>query len=139
MKPLPRFDRVYHPFHKWEEVRHNMWGSVDDRPKFLSMAVSFTGNHFLYGHFMTRVVLEWPFSCENALTDSLINRKAWVGHAACALAFRCPEDITRQAWSLLTDEQQLLANSQAERSIFLWSNRYAEDKGLCGDMEQALL
>ena len=136
---LPKFDRVYHPYQSWEEMQHNMWGTVDDRSKFLSMAVEFTGNHFLYGHFMERVVNEWPVSCENALTDANLNRKAWVGHAACALAFRCPEDITRQSWSVLTDEQQLLANKQAERSIFKWAYRYAEDKGLRLDVDRALL
>lgn len=134
-----KFDRVYHPYDKWEEVQHNMWGTVDDRAKYLSMAITFTGNHYLYGHFMKRVIEEWPISCENAFTDAALNKKAWLGHAACALAFGCPEDIVRQAWSKLSYEQQLLANEQAERYIRIWADNYAESKGLRNDLEAALL
>ena len=134
-----KFVRVYHPYDKWEEVQHNMWGTVDDRAKYLSMAITFTGNHYLYGHFMKRVIEEWPISCENAFTDTALNKKAWLGHAACALAFGCPEDIVRQAWSMLNYEQQLLANEQAERYIRIWADRYAKSKGLRNDMETTLL
>jgi hypothetical protein len=136
---LPKFERVYHPCECWEEIQHNMWGTVEDRAKYLSMAIAFTGNHYLYGHFMKKVIEEWPISCENAFTDNNLNRKAWLGHAACALAFECPEDIVRQAWSKLNYEQQLLANQQAERYILIWADRYSKSKGLRNDMEETLL
>ena len=79
---------------------------------------------------MNRVVSEWNISCENALTDYSINRKAWIGHAATALALGCPEDITRQAWRFLTDEQQLLANKEADGAIKSWEYNYIKDRGL---------
>lgn len=131
--------RVWHPCDQWEEIQHNMWGEADDRQAFLSMAVSFTGNHYLYGHFMMRVIREWPISCENALTDSSLNRRAWIGHAACALAFGCPEDIVRQAWSVLNDEQRALANKQADRAIRTWEANYRQDQSLYPDMENEML
>jgi len=124
-------EKVWHPCDQWEEMQHNMWGEVDDRQAFLSMAAAFTGNHYLYGHFMMRVVKEWPISCENALTDSSLNKRAWIGHAACALAFGCPEDIVRQAWSALSDEQRALANKQADRAIWSWEANYRKGQPLC--------
>lgn len=124
-------ERVYHPYNMWEEIDHNMWGTVLNRKAFLKKAVRFTSDHKRYGRFMMRVVNEWPFSTENALTDKFINRRAWVGHAACALALGCPEDITREAWSKLTDEQQLLANKEAERAIQSWEYNYIKSKKLC--------
>ena len=116
-----------------------MWGEVPDRRLYLQRAVTFTGNHRLYGRYMQRVTMEWPNSCLNALTDYNLNRKAWIGHAACALALRCPEDITRQAWGLLHNEQRILANRQAERTIYAWEVRYRASLGIREDVARPLL
>lgn len=116
-----------------------MWGEVPERRLFLQRAVTFTGNHRLYGRYMQRVTKEWPNSCLNALTDYNLNRKAWIGHAACALALRCPEDITRQAWGLLTNEQRILANRQAERAIHAWEVRYRAGLGIREDVARPVL
>ena len=123
--------RVYHHYLDWEEIDHNMWGEVRDRKKYLKLTIEFTGDHRKYGRFMMRVIKEWPISCENALTDFSLNRKAWVGHAAVALALGVPEEITRQAWGHLTSEQQLLANKEADRAIQTWEHAYLKSKGLC--------
>lgn len=122
--------QVYHPVQMWEEVTHNMWGRVDNRADYLARAIEFTSNHKLYGHYMRRVCAEWPISTENALTDPYLNHRAWVGHAACALAMNCPEDIVRQAWSHLTDEQKLLANQEASRAVADWRRSYVKNRGL---------
>jgi hypothetical protein len=122
-----KFKRVYRHYLEWEEVRYNMWGTVPDRKVFLEYAIQFTGDHHLYGSYMQLVVQQWPVSCENALTDESLSKKAWLGHAACALAFCCPEDIVRLAWGKLTDEQQLLANKEAARAIQIWEDRYAKN------------
>jgi hypothetical protein len=131
--------RVWVPIDQWEEIHHNMWGEVKDRAAYLHRAIVFTGNHRLYGHYMKRVVSEWRGSCLNALTDANINRRAWIGHAAAALALRCPEDITRQAWSHLTHEQQTQANRQADRAIEFWEMRNRSRTGVRKDMGAAVL
>lgn len=115
---------------QWEEIPYNMWGEVDNRQFHLDQAIAFTGDHKLYGSYMLRVVNEWPISCENALTDPHMNRKAWLGHAAVALAKCIPEDITRQAWGFLNDEQKFLANKEAERAIEIWERNYIQSRGL---------
>lgn len=134
-----KFDRVYHPYWDWEEVDHNMWGSVSNRAAYLDRAIKFTSDHKKYGRFMMKVINNWPISCENALTDSSLNRKAWVGHAACALAMGCPEDIVRKAWGYLTDEQQQMANRQAVSAIRHWEIGYAKSKGIRVDVDKTLL
>lgn len=116
-----------------------MWGEVTDQKAHLQKAIQFTSDHALYGHYMERVIQEWPISTENALTDSTMNRKAWVGHAACALALGCPEDIVRQAWGYLSDEQRFLANKAADRAISMWEVDYAKSRELYPDMGTALL
>lgn len=114
--------RIYHPFHKWEEIEAGMWESVAGKELsgHLERAVEFTGNAVLYGSYMLKVIKMWPYSCEHNLTDENINRKAWIGHAATALAIGCPEHITRMAWGKLTQQQQDEANDQAQQAIDLW-------------------
>jgi hypothetical protein len=116
-----------------------MWGTVEDRNGALIESIALTGDHELYGHFMRRVVREWPVSCENALTDQALNKKAWLGHAACALALRVPEDVVREAWSHLTDEQQFLANGQAARAIQEWENAYRQGAELSESVGRPVL
>ena len=115
--------RTYHPYWKWEETRFNMWGKVNDREYFLKKMIEFTGNHNKYGNAMLKVIREWKYSCEHNLSDISQNRRAWLGHAACALKYKCPEDIVRQAWSYLSDEQRILANEKADKAINYWENK----------------
>lgn len=126
-------------FHGMGRGKIQYVGKVDDRKEYYEKAIIFTGDHKLYGSYMQRVIKEWPISCENALTDYYMNRKAWIGHAACALAMRCPEDITRQAWKELNSEQQYLANKEASRAISSWENMYIESKELREGMAGTLL
>lgn len=126
--------QVWHNVRDWEEVANNMWGEVLDQNQALQTAIAFTSDHKLYGSFMKKVCNEWPVSCENALTDPYLNQKAWLGHAAVAMAHNIPEDITRKAWGYLTDEQKLLANKEAEREILLWKERYLKGSGVCKAM-----
>ena len=116
-----------------------MWGDVTNVKEWLERAIAFTSDHELYGSYMFKVIAEWPVSCENALTDSFINQRAWIGHAASALAMNCPEHITRKAWKYLSDEQQFLANKQAERAIQSWKNLYFESRKLHTGMGGTLL
>ena len=136
---MRKFKRVYHPYELWEEIKFGMWDDVSDEKEWLEKAILFTGDHKLYGSFMMRVVYEWPISCENALTDYNINRRAWVGHAACALGMGCPEHITRKAWRFLSYEQQYLANEEAGRAIRAWGNNYFKSQQLCESVGGSLL
>lgn len=118
-------DRIYHPYWMWEEVKYNMWGAVSNKFEMLEWAIEFTGDANLYGDWMMKVVSDWPMSCQHNLSNSTQNRKAWIGHAACAYANKCPEDIVRKAWSHLTEQQQIDANAKAQEAIEHWENNYA--------------
>lgn len=114
--------RIFHHYEMWEDFQAGMWGSVhgSEKVEMLRKAIEFTGDAELYGSFMKRVIVEWPYTCEHNLTDLNQNRKAWIGHAATCLAIGCPEDITRLAWSQLTQQQQDDANQKAEEAINEW-------------------
>ena len=134
--------RVWHPYTAWEEFHAGMWRRVygDERARFLSEAIAFTGDHRLYGRWMLKVIAEWPTSCEHNLTDTGSNRRAWIGHAACTLAINCPEDVTRLAWGHLTVEQRSLANRQADIAITEWERAYARQTSTVRlDLDEAWL
>jgi len=119
--------RIYHPYDVWEETYSNMWGNVKNKEAYLQVAIEFTGNAKLYGEHMKRVQREWKKSCEHNLSNTTQNRKAWIGHAACALAFGCPENIVREAWAHLSEQQQFDANEVADIAIAQWEKRHLGD------------
>ncbi len=129
---MPRIDEsldpepteVWHPFTLWEEVSHNMWGDYPRRATWRQIAAAFTGDADLYGQWMRRVADEWPASCAHNLTKPG-DKRAWIGHAAVAMAIKCPEDIVREAWGDLTDEQRERANNKAAEAIDYWRKKNA--------------
>ena len=119
--------RIWHPYTSWEEFHAGMWRRVygDERAKFLGEAIRFTGDPELYGQWMLKVTAAWPMSCEHNLTDIGQNRRAWIGHAACCLAIKCPEDITRSAWGHLSEDQRMKANQKADFAIVTWERAHS--------------
>jgi hypothetical protein len=118
--------QIFHPYSKWECGKNGMWEDVlgAKSEKMIELAVKFTSNHILYGEAMRKVIYTWKYSCENFLTDKNINRKAWLGHAACSLELNLPENIVRIAWKQLTDDQREKANLQAEKYIKEWEQNH---------------
>ena len=112
------------PYWEWEEVSANMWGNAENKKKLLNDAIQFTGNHHLYGEWMMKVVNLWPISCRHHLSKHG-DKRSWIGHAACAMAFNCPEEIVRLAWGKLTIEQQQKANAKAQQAIDFWRKNNA--------------
>jgi len=88
---------------------------------------------------MMQVANEWKFSCENSLTNADVNHKAFIGHCAAAKALRLPEDIVRQAWGLLTNEQRQKADMAAERAINWWWDNKGTNIKICEPMGVKML
>jgi hypothetical protein len=93
----------------------------------LPKVIEFTGCHISYGSAMMEVVENWKYCIHHHLTDNSINKRAYIGHAACNYKFGWPEYLVRMAWNQLTDKQRYLANKQADNAIeyFLKNNNYA--------------
>lgn len=126
-----KIKRIYHPYTSWEDYNNGMWREIKDkeeRADLLKKAIEFIGDHKLYGKYMIKVIENWTITCEHNLTDSSLNKQAWIGHCACSLAINCPEDITREAWNYLTKEQQDLANREADKAIRLWIQNFVRRK-----------
>lgn len=121
-----KIKRVFHRWERCEEYKSNMWKviPIHERDDAQENSRNFMIEHDAFEIACMRVVDEWPFSCEAALSASTMNHQAWIGHAACALNHGAPEDITRLAWRTLSQEQQDLANAAADRAISCWREGY---------------
>lgn len=120
-------NRKWHPFWTWEDV--GMWRNISqsEHDAFLPIAVTFTGDAIAYGDAMLEVLEQFPIACEHNLTESAMNRQAWIGHAASFLRHQLPEYVTREAWGMLTQEQRDAANAMADRAINEWEQKYAAE------------
>lgn len=118
----PKLRRVFHPYTDWEDANAGMWRNVsgEARVELLHRVTAFMTNTTEFYRFMLRVVAEWPIACAVNLSTRSINRQAWIGHAACAMATKSPEDVTRQGWHLLSRPLQDAANNAADDAIAVW-------------------
>lgn len=114
--------RIFHTFDKWEAVEAGFFASgIKGRDKeeceqeygvFLADA-----NTFAEG--IQKVFKEWPNSCEHNLTNSSMNRIAWIGQAA-ACASRGLPSTYRGGFSKLPTEVQTVANNLALEYLNKW-------------------
>jgi len=68
---------------------------------------------------LEHVINEWKHSCEHYLTNSAMNRIAWLGQAAMCYATGVPAAF-RSGFFLLTDEQREEANEAALAALNKW-------------------
>lgn len=125
-----KIKRVFHHYKKCEEYQSNMWKQVPvaDREELQEHSRNLMIEHDVFETVCRQVVDSWPYSCEAALSASVMNHQAWIGHAACAFNHNAPEDITRLAWRSLNKEQQDLANKAADNAIAYWKEKYIKEK-----------
>lgn len=126
MRRRLKIKRVYHHYEKCEEYQTSMWKQIpiEKRQEKVIQSRDLMLNITMFRSAMMRVVYEWSYSCEHNLTASVINHQAWLGHAGCAINHDAPEDLTREAWSMLNEEQQRLANIAADEVKQFWLEKY---------------
>lgn len=119
--------RVWHRYETWEDYCFGMYSSFtpDEKSEMKQKAIALMRDTEAFYLSMLRAVYEWPISSEHNLTAVGSNRRSWVGQAALAIQLGCPEDITRQCWSEITNKERRLANCAADKVIQQWENQYA--------------
>jgi hypothetical protein len=122
--------RKYYPYWEWEEYYCGMWRDVNktEKDEFISCAVEFMNNTTNFGNYMLQTVDQWPISSAQNLSNTGMNRRAWLGQAACCVAFNCPESAVRQAWNMLDAQKQTAANTEADIAIMYWEENYATEE-----------
>jgi len=120
--------RVFHTFDKWECHKAGFYetkppkGLTADNCRALYRELLSDIPEF--ERILERVVTEWKMSCEHYLTNSAMNRIAWLGQAALCYKHGIPSEF-RGGYQLLSDAQQLAADQAALR----WLNMWLADNG----------
>lgn len=114
--------QVWTPYWEWEDWINGMWGPEQEGQ--LQQAIEFTGDWVRYGQAMKEVIVAWPRTMLNSLTNPSINQRAFLGHCAVSFRLKIPESVTRAAWKQLTDEQRRLADLVAQQTIDEWKLKY---------------
>lgn len=116
-------ERIFHHYSKWEDFHAGMYDEAKDgRAERVAEAVRILGTPDICRKAMEKVIAEWPVATEYNLSNAGINRKAWLGQAACSCYGKVHEDETREAWGIMTPEQRTEANRIAAEIIKKWLN-----------------
>ncbi len=120
--------QIYVPYWEWEDWKNGMWRKLpkSEEPAMLKTAIEFTGDWKRYGAAMSEVIVVWPRTMLNTLTNVSVNRRAFLGHCAAQYKINCPEYITRQAWGLLTEQQRREADAVAEKNIKQYERKHIQ-------------
>ena len=114
-------ERIFHHYQKWEDFHAGMYDeSRDGRAERVAGAARILGTPDICRKAMEKVVAEWKVATEYNLSNAEINRKAWLGQAACSCYAGIHEDETREAWGILTPDQRVEANRIAAEIIKRW-------------------
>ena len=116
-------NRIFHTFDKWE---CNKAGFYETKPP-KGMTPDHCRAYYRelladipeFERVLNCVVTEWKHSCEHYLTNSAMNRIAWLGQAALCYKYGIPSEF-RGGYGLLTEAQQLAADEAALRAMNKW-------------------
>ena len=119
--------RIYHTWDEWECYPA---GFYENGPKDKSMTDeecreqyrALLANIPLFRDALSRVMKEWPNSCEHYLSNERMNRVAWLGQAALCVTYGIPQRY-RGGYMLLSDEEKAAADNAALDALndWLWS------------------
>ena len=121
-------NRIYHTWDKWECYPTGFYN--DKPPKGMTNEDceaayrDFLADTDLFGKALQRVITEWPMSCEHYLTNTNMNRIAWLGQSSMCIHSGIPSRF-RGGYNLLTEEQK----EAADRKAFEYLNKWIVSQG----------
>lgn len=128
--------RIFHTFDKWEccaagfyETKPPKGMNADHCRAYYRELLSDIPE---FERVLSLVVSEWKNSCEHYLTNSAMNRIAWLGQAALCYKHGIPSAF-RGGYGLLTEEQQLAADEAALRALNAWMDANGRPHVSMGD------
>lgn len=121
--------RIYHAWDKWEDHRHGFYGGMEyAKDNTLQLYADMLRDLTKFEGALQVITTEWRYSCEHNLTNTTMNRIAYLGQAACALLYNVPSSVSMGGYNLLTSDEQKAADAMAEKYLNLWLERHEQSK-----------
>lgn len=114
--------RIFHTFDKWECHKAGMYAQSfpgKTKEQCEQEYAKFLSKPKLFQDVLKHVIKEWKHSCEHYLTNTSMNRIAWLGQAAMCYHTGIPSKFC-SGFNLLTEEQQNNANEVALEALNIW-------------------
>lgn len=115
-------NRIFHTHDKWECHKAGFYDNFKTgmtKEECEKAYCDFLSNIPKFKKALKAVISEWKHSCEHYLTNSAMNRIAWLGQAAACYAIKVPSSF-RSGFYLLTPEQQKQADETALKFLNKW-------------------
>lgn len=115
--------RIYHTWDRWECYPAGFYeerapGGIDKQDAEMAYAAFLRDDKRFRGA-LSRVLGEWPNSCEHYLSNETMNRIAWLGQASACIACGLPSAF-RGGFNRLTETEQRRANLTALEALNAW-------------------
>lgn len=128
--------RIYHHWEKWECVKAGFYDNTPpkgtDSESCCKAYADFLSNLPRFEAALQRVLLEWPHSCDQFLSNENINRIAWLGQSSMCIETGIPS-VFRGGFRLLSRSQQTMANAMAEKYLKIWLKQKGDSAHETGD------
>lgn len=116
-----KINQIFHHFSKWEDFKNGLFASNCERyDEKVILSAELLSNQNEFFDVATDMFSKWPFSAEQNLTDSSINRQAWIGQASCCFNHGAPDYATKEAWWSLDEQTRAEANKTADKALLEW-------------------
>jgi hypothetical protein len=115
-------DRIFHTYKEWECYKAGFFATTKDgmsKDECLNSYAAFLRNIPHFTNALEHVITEWKYSCEQNLSNSAMNRIAWLGQASACYAEGLPSCFCG-GFSLLSTDEQNLANETALIYLNKW-------------------
>lgn len=116
-------NRIFHTHDKWECEKSGFYETKPPKGMTADHCRAYyrelLTNISEFESVLVLVTSEWKHSCEHYLTNSAMNRIAWLGQAALCRRYGIPAEF-RGGYGLLTEGQQLAADEAALRALNVW-------------------
>lgn len=115
-------NRVFHTYDKWECYKAGFYDTTvkgKNKKQCQDEYKELLTNEDEFRAALESVTTTWVKSCEHYLSNTAMNRIAWLGQAALCYSRNIPSDF-RGGWQLLTEDEQNKANSIALEYLNKW-------------------
>ena len=125
-------DRIFHTFDKWECHKAGFYKSTKDDWTHDECKEEFKrilSDQDLFAEILSKIIVEWKYSCEHYLTNKSMNRIAWLGQAAVCYHSGVPSKYS-SAWFDIDIDTREEANETALKYLNIWlsNNKFEVEK-----------
>lgn len=115
-------NRIFHTYDQWECHKAGFYKSVKEGMTTEECKEEFKrvlSDQKLFASILEKVIVEWKNSCEHYLTNSSMNRIAWLGQASVCYETGVPSKYSN-AWFEIDEETRKEANDTALIYLNKW-------------------